>query len=109
MSISGLVADGRVLSRFLRTECMNSEYMYGSHLPLNQMSDLLGDKYQRNIQSGGRRPFGVGVLIAGYDKQGTHLFQTIPSGDVFDYKASAMGVRSQSARTYLEKHYKTFP
>uniref|UniRef100_A0A0A9XE72 Proteasome subunit alpha type-1 n=1 Tax=Lygus hesperus TaxID=30085 RepID=A0A0A9XE72_LYGHE len=109
MSISGLVSDGRILSRFIRTECMNYEYMYGTRLPINQMSDLLADKYQHHIQSVGKRPFGVGVLVAGYDKQGTHLFEIIPSGDVFDYKATAMGVRSQSARTYLEKHFKTFP
>lgn len=109
MAMSGLVSDGRILARTLRTECMNYRYMYSSGLPINEMADLLADKAQRHIQYAGKRPFGVGLLIAGYDRQGPHLFQTIPSGDVFDFKATAMGVRSQASRTYLEKHFNTFP
>lgn len=108
MAISGLVADARILARFLRTECMNYRYMYDSDLPLGQISEMLSSKHQRNIQHGGRRPFGVGLLVAGYDSRGPHLYQTFPSGEVIDYKASAMGVRSQSSRTYLEKHFMSF-
>lgn len=108
MSIAGLVADGRMLSRFLRSECMNYRYMYDSELPINMMADRIGDKQQRHIQFSGKRPFGVGVLLAGFDRQGTHLYQTMPSGDVYDFKASAIGVRSQSSRTYLEKHFANF-
>lgn len=108
MAISGLVADARVLARFLRTECMNYRYMYDADLPLGQMCEMVGSKHQRHIQYAGRRPFGVGLLLAGYDSQGPHLYQTFPSGDVVDYKASAMGIRSLSSRTYLEKYYTTF-
>lgn len=108
MAISGLVADARVLARFLRTECMNYRYMYDSDLPLGQLSEILGSKHQRHIQYAGRRPFGVGLLVAGYDARGPHLYQTYPSGEVVDFKAAAMGVRSQSSRTYLEKHYLSF-
>ncbi|EPY34301.1 20S proteasome subunit alpha 6 [Strigomonas culicis] len=107
MSISGLVPDGRALARFLRTETMNYRYLYDGSLPLNEMVNTLAEKHQRHIHFGGKRPFGVGLLIAGYDRQGVHLVQTVPSGDVYDYKATAMGVRSQSARTYLEKHFTT--
>ena len=39
---------------------------------------------------------------------GPHLFQTEPSGVYFEYKAQAIGARSQSARTYLEKTYASF-
>ena len=63
MSISGLVADGRVLARFLRTECMNYRYMYDTGMPINQMADMIGEKHQRHIQFSGKRPFGVGMLL----------------------------------------------
>ncbi|KEG11393.1 putative proteasome alpha 1 subunit [Trypanosoma grayi] len=109
MAIAGLVADGRVLARFLRTESMNYRYMHDSNLPLSLMTDMIGDKHQRHIQHAGKRPFGVGLLIAGHDSTGPHLYQTAPSGDVFEFKATAMGLRSQAARTYLEKHFETFP
>jgi hypothetical protein len=39
---------------------------------------------------------------------GAHLFQTDPSANFFDYKAMAIGARSQSAKTYLEKHFPEF-
>lgn len=50
-----------------------------------------------------RRPYGVGLLVAGYDDKGTHIYQTCPSANFYDCKAMSIGSRSQSARTYLEK------
>lgn len=41
--------------------------------------------------------------------QGPHIYQTCPSANYFDCKAMAVGSRSQSARTYLEKHLDVFP
>eukprot|EP00388_Colpodella_angusta_P017313 GDKJ01042841.1.p1 GENE.GDKJ01042841.1~~GDKJ01042841.1.p1 ORF type:complete len:200 (-),score=26.91 GDKJ01042841.1:75-587(-) len=87
---------------------MNHRYMQDSTIPVPRLVDEVGSKHQRNIQNGSRRPYGVGLLIGGYDRQGAHLIQTSPSGDIYDYKATAMGARSQSARTYLEKHFTTF-
>lgn len=51
---------------------------------------------------------GVGLLIAGYDSSGAHIYQTCPSANYFDCKAMSIGSRSQSARTYLEKHLDEF-
>jgi 20S proteasome subunit alpha 6 len=39
---------------------------------------------------------------------GAHLYETCPSGNYFDYKAMAIGARSQSAKTYLERHFAEF-
>lgn len=55
-----------------------------------------------------RRPFGVGLLVAGCDSTGTHLYETCPSGNVYEYFAYALGDRSQAAKTYLEKHFESF-
>lgn len=51
-----------------------------------------------------RRPFGVGLLVAGFDENGAHIYQTCPSANYYDCKAMSIGARSQSARTYLEKN-----
>jgi 20S proteasome subunit alpha 6 len=50
-------------------------------------------------------------VVGGLTKQdnGPHLFENDPSGMYFEYKAQSIGNRSQSARTYLEKHYESFP
>lgn len=55
------------------------------------------------------RPYGVGMLVIGYDSQGAHLFENCPSGVYYDYLAQAIGARAQAARTYLEKNFQSFP
>ena len=56
-----------------------------------------------------KRPYGVGLLVAGYDDEGTHIYQVCPSANYYDCKAMSIGARSQSARTYLEKFLDEFP
>lgn len=68
----------------------------------------LADMHQMTTQSYVRRPYGVGMLVAAHDQTGPHLFQTCPSGNYFEYIAMAIGARSQSAKTYLEKHFEDF-
>jgi 20S proteasome subunit alpha 6 len=63
---------------------------------------------QRVTQRYSRRPYGVGLLVAGVDSTGPHLYETCPSGNIFEYFAYALGDRSQSAKTYLEKHFESF-
>lgn len=65
--------------------------------------------HQRCTQSYVRRPYGVGLLVATYDQTGPHLYQTQPSGEYFECNAMAIGSRSQTSRTYLEREYESFP
>ncbi|RZC34592.1 Proteasome domain containing protein [Asbolus verrucosus] len=104
ITISGLTADARILSRYMRTECLNYKYSHDTQLPLNRLISQLGNKMQLCTQRYDRRPYGVGLLVAGYDDQGAHIYQTCPSANYYDCKAMSIGARSQSARTYLEKH-----
>jgi len=108
ISIAGLAADARILSRYMRNECLNHKFAYSSPMPVQRLVSQIGSKSQIPTQRYGRRPFGVGLLVAGYDELGTHLFQTCPSANYFECKCMAIGARSQSARTYLEKHLNEF-
>ncbi|PAV81669.1 hypothetical protein WR25_22936 [Diploscapter pachys] len=108
VSIAGLLSDGRILARFCQTECADWKWDYKSSIPINKLADQIQLKLQSNTQHYGRRPFGVGLLIAGYDKDGTHIIQTEPSGEVAGMYAASIGARSQSARTYLERHMAEF-
>jgi 20S proteasome subunit alpha 6 len=69
----------------------------------------LADKAQINTQQYGRRPYGVGLLVAGVDETGPHLYEFQPSGTVLEYRGAAIGARSQSSRTYLERSFESFP
>ena len=95
-------------SRYLRQECINHKYSYGRNHPVARLINLLGLKMQVCTQRYDRRPYGVGLLVAGYDDQGPHIYQTCPSANFYDCRAMAIGARSQSARTYLEKHLNSF-
>ncbi|VVD04444.1 proteasome subunit alpha type-1 [Leptidea sinapis] len=108
ISIAGLTADARMLSRFMRTECLNHRYAHDATMPVGRLISLVGNKMQICTQRYDKRPLGVGLLVAGYDDQGPHIYQTCPSANYFDCRAMAIGARSQSARTYLEKHLNTF-
>ena len=92
----------------MRSECLNHKFVFSSALQTERLVGDIADKHQRATQSYVRRPYGVGLLVAGYDRTGPHLFQTSPSGNYFEWRANAIGARSQSARTYLEKHFEGY-
>jgi len=108
VSISGLTSDARSLGKFMRSECLSHHFTYSTKLPVTRLVGELGKKLQIPTQRYGRRPFGVGILIAGYDEQGPHIYQTCPSANYYNCKAMAIGSRSQSARTYLERNATKF-
>lgn len=57
----------------------------------------------------GVRPFGVSLLVAGFDNARGHtLYQVDPSGSFWAWKASAIGKNQVNAKTFLEKRY-VFP
>ena len=107
--IAGLTADARSLVKYMQNECLNHKYVYGAPIPPHQLMADLSNKHQETTQTYVRRPFGVGLLIASMDDcHEPHLYQTCPSGNLYEFVASAIGARSQSARTYLEKHQDSF-
>ncbi len=57
------------------------------------------------LSRSGVRPFGVSLLVAGYDDAGPQLYQVDPSGAYFAWKASAIGKNMTNAKTFLEKRY----
>ena len=60
---------------------------------------------QLKTQRGEKRPYGVGLLIAGYDSSGPKLYRTCPSGNYYEYHCVAIGSRCQTANTFLENKF----
>jgi len=108
IAVSGLIADARVLAKYMHTECLNYKFVFDSPMQTLRLVQQVADKAQAYTQKSEKRPYGVGLLVAGYDKTGAHLFQILPSGNFFDYHAQAMGARSQGAKTYLERVFESF-
>jgi 20S proteasome subunit alpha 6 len=77
-------------------------------IPITLSDSPIQPEAQVNTQEYGRRPYGVGFLVIGQDESGPHLYEFSPSGNSYEYFAMSIGARSQSAKTYLEKHYESF-
>ena len=108
LSLAGLASDARVLSNFMKQQSLSSRLIYGRALPLERLVSSIGDRAQTNTQHYGKRPYGVGLLVAGVDETGPHLFEFQPSGMTQEMVACAIGARSQMARTYLERNLEAF-
>lgn len=108
MGISGLTADARILCEYMRTECLNHKFVYGENHQVGRLVVNIGDKAQQKTQRASSRPYGVALLVAGYDEAGPHIYESCPSGSFHEYFAMAIGGRSQSAKTYLEKNFESF-
>lgn len=92
----------------MKQQCLGHRLTYGRAMPLRSLVGMIGDKAQVNTQMYGKRPYGVGLLIAGVDETGPHLYEFQPSGMTEEMTAFAIGARSQMARTYLERHVNSF-
>lgn len=93
IAIAGLTADARFLCKFMRTECLNYWYTHSSQHPCERIVSKIAKKAQVKTNNPSKRPFGVGLLVAGVDETGTHLFETCPSANYYEYQAYAIGAR----------------
>jgi 20S proteasome subunit alpha 2 len=141
---SGIGPDSRVLVRKARKTAQEYARTYGETMPNSQLVREIATVMQEFTQSGcgdgivagscrcshvrgkknsGVRPFGVSLLMAGWDKHtGGHLYQVCivvsvdaqrsahgrceqidPSGSYWMWKASAIGKNMNFAKTFLEK------
>ena len=103
---SGLVADARVLIDRARTEAQINRVTYDEPIGLEDISKKICDFKYSYTQSGGVRPFGTALLIAGVDDNKAHLFETDPSGALLEYKATAIGSRRNETMELFDKKYR---
>ncbi|CAM9698268.1 unnamed protein product [Ascophyllum nodosum] len=102
---SGLGPDYRVLARRSRKQAQSYYNIYREIQPVAQLVRDTAGVMQEYTQRGGVRPFGVSLLVAGYDDDGPQLFQVDPSGAYFGWKATAIGKNFVNAKNFLEKRF----
>lgn len=108
LTFSGITADAKYLTTFMRKECLGHRFVYNTPHPIGSLVSKIGSKSQLNTQRYSKRPYGCGLIIGGIDGSGPHLFETCPSGNFTEYYAIAFGSRSQAAKTYLERNFEQF-
>jgi proteasome alpha subunit len=103
---AGIVSDARVLVERAQLKAQQHKVTYDSPIDtLTIVKDICNLK-QICTQSGGLRPFGVSIIIAGIDESGPRVFVTDPTGIYFQYKATAIGEGETEIEEILHKDYR---
>lgn len=136
MVYSGMGPDYRQLvDRARKVSHTGYKRIYNEYPPTRILVQDVAKVMQEATQSAGVRPYGVSLLIAGWDdglepdsestevkevegekktvsrktggilRGGPSLYQVDPSGSYFPWKATAIGKGATSAKTFLEKRY----
>ena len=95
-----------ILLKKLRKEAIQYKLRFGVEMPTREVVKCAAAINQDYTQSGGVRPFGVSLLVIGWQGDDIPtLWQIDPSGTFWAWKATALGKRSDGSRTFLERRY----
>jgi len=103
---SGILSDARVLIDRAQLRAQQNRVTYDSEIDTLTIVKDICDLKQICTQSGGLRPFGVSILIAGIDDHTPRLFETDPIGIFFQYRATAIGEGEVEVEEILHSEYK---
>lgn len=111
-AMSGLTADARSMIDHARVSSLQHDLYYHEPISVESLTQSVCDLALRFGEgaSGEKRlmsrPFGVALLIAGYDDvKGPQLYHAEPSGTFYRYDAKAIGSGSEGAQAELQNEY----
>ena len=91
-AFTGLNADARVIVNNARIEVQSYRMTYDENPSVDFISKHISSLMQKFTQTGGARPFGLSIMIAGINSRGQpQLNQIDPSGMVTCFKANCIG------------------
>lgn len=103
---SGIISDARVLVERAQLKAQQHKVTYDSPIDVISIVKDICNLKQMCTQSGGLRPFGVSLLIAGIDNNRSVLFETDPTGIYNQYMATSIGEGETEVKELLYKQYK---
>ena len=102
---AGIISDARVLIERSQVKAQQHNVTYDSPIDVLSIVKDVCNLKQLTTQSGGLRPFGVSLLVAGSDEDGLKLFETDPTGIFYQYRATAIGEGETEVEELLHKEY----
>ncbi|HLC81379.1 MAG TPA: archaeal proteasome endopeptidase complex subunit alpha [Candidatus Nanoarchaeia archaeon] len=107
VTAAGIISDARVLVDRAQLRAQQHSVTFDSKIDVLSIVKEICDLKQVCTQSAGLRPFGVSLLVAGVEEDGTiRLFLTEPYGLYFQYRAAAIGEGEAEIDEILKKKYK---
>jgi 20S proteasome subunit alpha 5 len=114
VAVSGLIGDARTLVEHARVEAQSHSFTFDEKMGVEALTQSVCDlalgfgesRDERDNKPRMSRPFGVALLLAGYDSKGPQLYFSDPSGTYLQYKAKAIGAGSEGAQSTLQEKYR---
>lgn len=109
-AFSGLTADSKTLIDRARVESQNHWFTYDEKMQVESVAQAVSNlaiQFGDSDDDAGvmSRPFGVAMLFAGIDENGTQLYHMDPSGTYLQFDAKAIGSGSEGAQQSLQEAY----
>jgi len=102
---SGILSDARVLVERAQVKAQQHKVTYDTPIDtVSVVKDICALK-QICTQSGGLRPFGVSIIVAGIDAEGPRLYETDPTGIYFQFRATVIGEGETEIEEILDKEH----
>ncbi|KAB5540714.1 hypothetical protein DKX38_013688 [Salix brachista] len=79
--------------------------VYGEPIPVKELAERVASYVHLCTLYWWLRPFGCGVILGGYDRDGPQLYMVEPSGISYRYFGAAIGKGKQAAKTSLNIVY----
>ncbi|GAV88529.1 Proteasome domain-containing protein, partial [Cephalotus follicularis] len=105
-AMSGLIADARTLVEHASVETQELLFSYGEPMTVESTTQALCDlalRFGEGDKESMSHPFGVSLLIAGHDENGTSLYYTDPSSTFWQCNGKAIGSGSEGADSSLQE------
>lgn len=101
----GWDADGRPLAEVAQQECTEYRSNFGVDIPPHVLTDRLGHYMHTYTCYGSHRPWGVTLMITGFDEyeKQPFLHMVEPSGYSFRCRAGSSGKSRPAVKTEIEK------
>ncbi|KAL6009796.1 Phosphoprotein associated with glycosphingolipid-enriched microdomains 1 [Asimina triloba] len=105
-AVAGLAADGRQIVARAKSEASSYESVYGEPIPVKELADRVAGYVHLCTLYWWLRPFGCGVILGGYDRDGPQLYMIEPSGVSYTVKDFGMDVALKtSARQVAHEEF----
>jgi len=111
VAMAGLMPDARTLIEHARVEAQHHRFDYNEPIRVEALTQSICDLalgFGEDSEGGKRkmsRPFGVALLLAGWDDLGPCLYFSDPSGHFSKFKAKAIGSGHENAQSHLQETY----
>jgi len=105
-SAAGILSDARILVNYIRVNAQQHRITYDSPVDIESVIRELSDVKQQYTQSPGVRPFGVSLIVAGVNGDGSKLYTSDITGNYFEYNAIAVGENDNKIKEELRKKWK---